>query len=386
LTISSSNAIPILVKAPPARQNRILAVDVMRGIAIALMALEHAGEYLNQSLIAESYMGNPVSPAHSWRGFVAGLLTNLAAPTFWLLAGCSVALFVAARLRAGESERKITKFLLIRAGLIAMLDLTVCNWIWPDRLGNVHVLLSIAVTLACLSILRRLPRRWLIGLIIVLIVGYQVLLVFTPHPLPEPHNWLEILFVMPWSTIWPTIEFPVLSWGALTLLGFLIGQRLSSSRLQQSRSCLAIGGGLLVLWLILRLIGGFGDYMPYASSQGWIYFFAMSKAPLSLTYLSFNLGWSMLVMAGLFLFANKLNILSITRWLAALGQATLFVYIAHLGVYLLLGKLFDLIKLQLPGLAITGISWLIGLVILVRLAYMYSSFKRAHPKSILKYI
>jgi len=385
LTVSSSSAIPIMLKAPPASKNRILAVDVLRGIAIALMALEHAGEYLNTTLIAETHLGNP-SSAHSWRGFVAGLLTNLAAPTFWLLAGSSVALFAAARLRAGESERAITQFLLIRAGMIALLDLTICNWIWPDQLGNVHVLLSLAVALACLSIVRRLPRRWLIGLTIVLIVGYQVLLLFTPHPLPEPHNWLEILFVMPWGSIWPSIEFPVLSWGALTLFGFLIGQRLSSPSLQQSRTWLAIGGGLLVIWLVLRLIGGFGDYLPYVSDQGWIYFFAMSKAPLSLTYLTFNLGWSMLLMAGLFHFADQLGTLSITRWLAAIGQASLFVYIAHLGVYLLLGKVYDLIKFQLPGLAITGISWLIGLVILVRLAYMYRSYKRSHPKSVLKYI
>jgi uncharacterized membrane protein len=88
-------------------RSRILAIDAMRAIALAAMALDHAAASVGVSLQAETYGGQAAILA-SWPYWVTGLFTNLAAPTFWLLSGASIALFAAGD-AARVSEWGITR-------------------------------------------------------------------------------------------------------------------------------------------------------------------------------------------------------------------------------------------------------------------------------------
>jgi hypothetical protein len=116
------------------------------------------------SFQVESYGGKTIQ-LMSWPYWVSGLTVDLNAPTFWLLVGMSVPLVVAKHRNLHESERAITLHMLKRAGALALIDLTLCDWAW--RLGDppvpyTHVILSIALCLAILSVARLLPL-WLFG-------------------------------------------------------------------------------------------------------------------------------------------------------------------------------------------------------------------------------
>jgi hypothetical protein len=348
------------------------------------MALEHAGSYLQAYLVAETYLGNP-SQIQSWPGFIAGLFTNLAAPTFWLLAGVSVALLEAARRRSNVSQQSVTQFLLIRSLLLIVLDLTVCSLIWPDAKGNVHVLLSLGISLAILSVIRLLPLRWIGLLSLLILLGYQWFLTYLPTPTPEPPNLLTQLILIPSYSTWPAIEFPVANWCGIMFAGYWLGRQVSSPWFRRSRTWLLIGLSLLFSWLILRAIGGFGDYLPYTAGTPWYYFFVMSKAPASLTYLSFNLGLSFILFAILTKLALQVERQFIGRWLIALGQVSLFVYVMHLAVYRVLGTVFQAVDLPLPVLVQVSASWLLGLAALIPAAYAYRRYKKAHPGSAARY-
>jgi uncharacterized membrane protein len=367
-----------------AATNRIVTIDAWRGIVLALMALEHAGSYLQAYLVAETYLGNSAE-IQSWPGFVAGLFTNLAAPTFWLLAGVSVALLEASRRRSGASQKSITHFLLVRSLVLIVVDLTVCSLIWPDAQGNVHVLLSLGVSLAFLSALRLLPLRWIGFLSLFIVVGYQWFLVYMPSPTPEPQNLLTQLFFIPSYSTWPAIEFPVAGWCGIMFAGYWLGRHVSSSWLRRSRAWLLIGLSLLLGWLVLRLSGGFGDYLPYSADTPWYYFFVMSKAPASLTYLFFNLGLSFILFSILLKLAGHVERQPGGQWLIALGQVSLFVYVLHLAIYRILGALFLAVDLPLPELLQVSASWLLGLAALISAAYAYRRFKKARPSSVLRY-
>jgi uncharacterized membrane protein len=160
-----------------ARGNRrIEALDVLRGIALVLMSLQHISGMSGRNFGAETFNGQ-IDVAMPWPYWLSGLVTHFAAPTFWVLGGVSLALFVHARQRAGDTAWGITRFLLIRAMMIALVDLTLSSLLWPDRLGNTHVLLSIAICIALLSVARLLPNRFLIALTVTTLLGYQALLV-----------------------------------------------------------------------------------------------------------------------------------------------------------------------------------------------------------------
>jgi uncharacterized membrane protein len=372
------------VAASVVASTRNVMIDAWRGMALALMGLAHVGNYLRANLVAATFLGERVN-VPGWSSFFAGLVTKVAAPTFWLLAGVSVALLEASRRRAGASQKAITQFLLIRSLVLVTVDLTLCTLFWPDAEGDVHVLLSLGVSLAILSVLRLLPLRWIAVITAAVFLGYQLFLLNMPAPLPAPQNYLHELFVIPNYAAWPAIEFPVLNWCGIMFAGYLLGRQVSSPWLRRSRSWLLIGVGLLLTWLIFRLLGGFGDYMPYVPGTPWYYFFVMSKAPLSLTYISFFLGCSFLLVTGLMAWGTRFERQPIGRWLIVLGQVSLFVYVAHLAVYGTVGALFRAMPLHVPVLVQLATGWVLGLAVLVPAAYTYRRFKKAHPRSVLRY-
>lgn len=363
-----------LIAAPrESARGRIVAIDALRGLALILMALDHAATFVRTGLQAETYGGQPalLESASHW---LSGLLTNLAAPAFWLLSGVSVALFAAGRRRAGDSEWEITRFLLIRAGVILLLDLTICEWAWlRHHTPYLHVLLSLAISIALLSVLRLLPVRLFTALTALLLLGYQALLPWIVS-LGQPSLGLALLFSYNVDT-YPAVEFSILGWSGLTWLGFLLGQGLASPTFRRPRSWAALGAGLLGLWLALRLAGGYGDLVPYTAGQPWHSFLIMSKTPPALTFFAFNLGLGALLMS-LFLRWSAWLEQPLMRWLVVCGQVSLFFFVMHIVVYGLLGRAVLALDLPMPSMVRAYATWLLGLGALVPLAYVYRSARK----------
>ena len=154
---------------------RFGAIDTLRGIAITTMALQHVAFFMRGSFQAETYGGRPAD-LMGWPYWVSGLLVDLNAPTFWLLVGLSVPLMVSTRRGNGDSEWTITRHMMQRAGVLAVLDLTICDWAWrvaEPPVPYTHVLLSIALCLALLSVVRLLSRVAVGAGAVVMLIGYQ---------------------------------------------------------------------------------------------------------------------------------------------------------------------------------------------------------------------
>lgn len=61
--------------------SRLIVLDMLRGIAMLLMALDHAAFFSLTGMTAESYNG--IKPKlETWPHILSGLLTNIATPIF----------------------------------------------------------------------------------------------------------------------------------------------------------------------------------------------------------------------------------------------------------------------------------------------------------------
>jgi uncharacterized membrane protein len=362
-------------------RSRIIAIDALRGLALLFMALDHAAAFVNTGLQAETY-GGEAAQLEGITHWLSGLITNIAAPTFWLLSGVSIALFAAGRQRAGDSEWQISRFLLIRAIVIIVLDLTICEWAWNgSAIGYTHVLLSLGFWIAALSILRLLPLRWLILLSITILLGYQAFLPWIVT-LGQPN--ILLAWLLSYNVVgYPAIEFSLFGWGSLPLFGFVLGSLIHQEPWRSPNTWLKLSGGLLVAALVLRAIGGFGDLVPYQSEQAWHYFIILSKTPPALDFFLFNLGLSAGLMSVLCLISPWLDRKPL-HWIVVCGQVSLFFFVLHIVVYGLLGRALMALDLPLLSMVRAYGLWIIGLGLIIPLCIWYRQARKSHP--LLRYL
>src|SRR5690242_17903631 len=76
---------PTAPATAPSTRRRISIVDVLRGVVMVVMPLDHTREFFT------NYPGNPLDPQHTTvLLFLTRWITHLCAPVFVLLAGASI--------------------------------------------------------------------------------------------------------------------------------------------------------------------------------------------------------------------------------------------------------------------------------------------------------
>ena len=87
-----------MAESTPARRNRLTSIDMLRGLVLVIMALDHTRDMVMRPLSTD--YGAAVDFASSGAAlFFTRLVTHLCAPTFVLLAGMSAYLYGATRKR-----------------------------------------------------------------------------------------------------------------------------------------------------------------------------------------------------------------------------------------------------------------------------------------------
>ena len=328
--------------AAAATRSRIASIDVMRGLVILLMLVDHVREaiYLHKQ-VSDPMDVDSIEPAL----FFTRLAAHLCAPTFVFLTGLGAWLY--ANPASGE-PRSPAGFLIKRGLLLILLELTVINFAWagdmPPKTLWLQVIWAIGLSMVALGMLSGLPR-WLLGALgFTIVFGHNLL---TPISFPPGHPLFAIwtilherAFLVPEGALKVKVTYPVLPWIGVILVGYFAGpiwSRLVSSE-RRTRTLVALGLGCLALLLVLRGFNLYGETLPWTTRADAIHtvmdFLNYTKYPPSLNFLLFTLGIALLLLAR---FEGRDG--PLLRAVGEIGGAPMFFYILHLYVLLVLQRI-----------------------------------------------
>lgn len=163
--------------APPARRERLVALDVFRGLTVAGMLLVN-----NPGTWSAIYP--PLAHA-TWHGWTP---TDLIFPFFLFIVGVTTHLSLEARRARGDDESALLRQVLVRGSLIILFGLLLASfpW-WPiSRITTVRfpgVLQRIGLAYMAGALLtRRTTWRQQVGILGALLLGYWALMTLVPVP------------------------------------------------------------------------------------------------------------------------------------------------------------------------------------------------------------
>ena len=151
--------------------NRIESIDLLKGIIMVVMALDHTRDYFHFS----AFFYDPTDPTQSTLPiFFTRWITHFCAPTFSFLAGLS-AFFVARR----KTLPELSRFLFTRGLWLVFIELVVVNFGWyfdmHFRTPGLLTIWSLGVSMMVLGVLVHFPRKFILAFSIILIFGHNLL-------------------------------------------------------------------------------------------------------------------------------------------------------------------------------------------------------------------
>jgi len=304
---------------------RIASVDVLRGLAVVLMAIDHVRVY------AGVPAGGPTPGL-----FFTRWVTHFVAPVFVFLAGTAAFLYAQ---KVGD-RRAVAKFLLVRGLLLIALELTVIRFAWTFNFDFANYILLgviwvIGWSMIALAALVFLPTAVVGAFGLVMVFGHNLADIFIRPNLESLQGSIPSAisyFAFEIGDTGPlAVLYSLVPWIGVMAAGYAFGAVISLEAERRRRVCLQIGATAIVLFVVLRALNGYGDPRPWDgdTTEGWWpvvrSFLNTSKYPASLLFLLMTLGPAIAMLPFLERSRNRL-----TRALQTFGRVPMFYYLLHI--------------------------------------------------------
>jgi len=382
---------------------RIQSIDLLRGVVMVIMALDHSRDFFHFGGFAEEATDlattTPVLFFTRW-------ITHFCAPVFIFLSGASIYLM------RSESVKEKSLFVFKRGLWLIILSLTVVAFAWwfdPSfHYLALDVIWVIGLCMILFAAIMFLPFRAILafGLISVAFHNTLDMIYFENGTVPtlfwDLFHREGLVEVSSYFSIF--IVYPLMPWIGVMSLGYCLGKVFQDrSPEQRRRILLIIGISCILLFGLLRSFNGYGDPERWSQYSPTLFslmsFINTTKYPPSLLYLLMTLGPSLIFLALTEGISGK-----IARFFIVFGRVPLFFYLVHL--YLLhtaaliatlflfswseTTKALNTIPDFPPGygfgLPVVYAAWIATVLILYPLCSRYNNFKSKHQYWWLSYV
>lgn len=303
---------------------RLDGIDALRGLVIVLMVLDHVRDFFHRTAFTADPLaiegGDPALFLTRW-------ITHLCAPTFVFLAGTSIFLQRA----GGKPQAELSRFLLTRGLWLIVLELTLVtlgfNLGWFPFL---QVIWAIGASMVLMAGLIRLPVPAALALGVAIVVGHQALAPVDPPDLGAAGPLWRLAMEQGLTLGFPGfVAYPVLPWLGVMLLGYGLGGLFRKPSEDRTRSILLLSAALLVAFVVIRGLNGYGDPQPWAAQDDPLWtvlsFLNVAKYPPSLDYVLVTLGLSLASLPLLERLGGPAKSVLLT-----FGRTPLFTYLLHI--------------------------------------------------------
>jgi uncharacterized membrane protein len=383
---------------------RIDSIDVLRGIVMVIMALDHVRDFVH----VQAYVDDPLNLLTTTPVlYFTRWITHLCAPTFVFLSGLSIYLQ-----SIRKSKAELSSFLFKRGIWLVFVELVLISLAFTFNpfynLLILQVIWAIGISMIILSVLCRLPYKLVLAIGLMIVLGHNMLDFLEAEPGFKAGFWWDLLHHGLFA-VYPivgdhylAIMYPFVPWTGLMILGYCFGVFFTTkfTSAQRQKILVSFGVSLLAFFIVLRAINFYGDPHPWTTQADgfttFLSFINVHKYPPSLAYMSVMIGIAILALAFLENIQNKLTNVFRTFGRTAFFYYILHFYFAHFIAMLLFfhrgHSLDDAVKalqkipflFQISGegveLGEAYLLWILLIISLYPLCKWYDSYKTAHKE------
>jgi uncharacterized membrane protein len=235
---------------------RLDSIDLLRGLVMVLMALDHTRDFFGASGPNPRDIADPALFLTRW-------VTHFCAPTFIFLAGVSAFLYG----ERGRSVGEVSLFLLTRGLWLILIEFTLMRFCWTFSFQiNVFVMQVIWVTGASMVVLAglvHLPRGVIAAIGLAMIAGHNLLDGIDAADLGNA-AWLWTLLHQPGLIeIGPQIKLFVLynlvPWSGVMAAGYALGPVYRLDPVSRRSFLIRTGAAVTAAFVVLRATNLYGD-------------------------------------------------------------------------------------------------------------------------------
>ena len=312
----------------PSVKARIYSLDLLRGLVMIIMALDHVRDFFH----FDAFVNDPLDVTTTTVPlYLTRWITHFCAPVFVFLAGTSVYL---QGLRKDKND--LSMFLFKRGLWLIFVELGIITFSWTLNFAYpvfvMQVIWAIGICMVFMGFVVYLPYAAIMVLGIVIVAG---------------HNMLDYVPATKGGFFWDltrngnfsmyelighkfVIIYPFVPWLGVMMLGYCIGKVYAPSfdPAERKKRLIQFGVGLLILFALIRSFNGYGNPFQWSNQESIVYtflsFMNVHKYPPSLLYICATLGPSLLFLA----FFEKANN-TVTQVISVFGRVPLFYYVLH---------------------------------------------------------
>jgi uncharacterized membrane protein len=305
---------------------RVEAVDVVRGIIMIIMALDHVRDFFGSLAVNPTDLATTTAPL-----FFTRWITHLCAPVFFLLTGAGAYLALRRRSRA-----ELSRFLLTRGLWLIVLEIVVVRFVMQFnvdyRVTVLTVLWALGWSMVFLAALVYLPTRVVTAIGVVMIATHNLLDPISAAALGAFAPLWSILhapgFIIQGSEHVVFEAYPLIPWIGVAAVGYGLGSIYDWNADRRRTFLIRLGLGLMAAFVILRAMNVYGDPAPWSAQRSSTFtvlsFLNTNKYPPSLLFLLMTLGPALLLLCWVDARTQ--------RWLRPahiIGKVPLFYFLVH---------------------------------------------------------
>lgn len=311
------------------RLDRIESLDLLKGLVMVIMALDHVRSYFHY----DSFFFSPTDPENTNAAiFFTRWITHYCAPVFTFLAGISAYL-----VGRKKSKSELSSFLLKRGVWLVFVDLVIVNFAWyfDVQFSTISLLVFwfLGVSMIFLAAVIHLPLKYILIVSIIIVFGHNLLDYFTIEKTIFWSVLHEFSFFPMESGKLLFVGYPIIPWIGVMSLGYYFGSFYSSTTepLKRQKLFKIIGVATIGAFIAIRLINGYGNLSHWKSYdtvlQTLFSFLNPAKYPPSLTFILMTIGPALLVLAYTENVTGKM-----VNFFSVFGKVPFFYYVIHIYV------------------------------------------------------